>query len=82
MTYLVAHWQPIAVFLIGIAILGIYYFLHFRKKQIIVPWIAKYMLRNQNMVPSAEGLFNVVTSFIFLVGGIWIIVAIFYLSNG
>jgi hypothetical protein len=30
---------------------------------------------------SAEGLFNVATSFVVTVGGLWIILALFYLTN-
>ena len=82
MAYLVTHWQPIAVLLIGVLILGLYYYLHINKKQRIVPWIAKHIFRNENMTFSAESLFNVVTSFLFMIGGIWVIVGMFHLSNG
>jgi hypothetical protein len=42
----------------------------------------KKIFRNQFMAEkSAESLLSVVTSFLFMIGGIWIVVAIYYLSN-
>lgn len=81
-SYLTTHWQPIVALLAGLLILFVYYFLHFKVKNKAVMWIAKNIFRSENMTPSAEDLFNVITSFLFMFGGIWVIVAIFYLANG
>ena len=63
--------------------LTLYYYLQIRKKKQIVSWIAKYIFRSQFMSEkSAESLFNVITSFLFMAGGIWVVVAIYYLTNG
>lgn len=81
-SYLLTHWQPVAVLVLGPLMLGFYYYLHLKKKQSVLPWIARNIFRNENMIPSAESLFNVLSSFLFMFGLIWVIVAIFYLANG
>jgi len=80
--YLITHWQPISGLFIGLLMLALYYYLHFKAKDRVAFWIAKHIFRNQNRIASAGDLFNVVTSFLFMFGGIWVIVAIYYLSNG
>jgi hypothetical protein len=82
MNYLITHWQPVIALLVGLVVLALYYYLQVRSKVYILRWIAKSIFRNQNMLPSAESMFNVATSFLFMVGGIWVIVAIYYLSSG
>ena len=82
MNYLILHWQPVSGIFIGALMLAFYYYLQITVKRQITSLIAKHIFRNQNMVPSAEDLFSVVTSFLFMFGGIMIVVAIYYLSNG
>jgi hypothetical protein len=82
-TYLFTRWQPIVVLTMGIVILTLYYYLQLNKKKHIIPWMAKYIFRNQFLSEkSAESLFNVITSFLFTIGGIWAIVGIYFLSKG
>ncbi len=82
MNYLITEWQPIAGIFLGLLMLTFYYYLQIGKKAQIVKWIAKNIFRNQFMAEkSAESALNVVTSFLFMIGGIWIVVAIYYLSN-
>ena len=82
MNYLITEWQPIAGIFLGLLMLTFYYYLQISKKAQIVTWIAKNIFRNQFMAEkSAESALNVVTSFLFMIGGIWIVVAIYYLSN-
>jgi len=81
-SYLVHNWQPATGLLLGGLILGFYYYLHIKWKGHIVPWIAQHVFRNQNMMVSATSFFNVVSSFVFLLGGIWIVTALYYLGNG
>jgi predicted PurR-regulated permease PerM len=82
-SYLRAHWPPLVGLLIGSLIVAFFLYLHLRQKRNIVRWIARYVFRNQIMSDrSAESLFNVVTSFIAGVGGLWIILALYYLTNG
>ena len=81
-SYLVHNWQPVTGLLLGGLILGFYYYLQIKWKGCIVPWIARHVFRNPNMVASATSFFNVVSSFVFLVGGIWIVAALYYLGNG
>lgn len=81
-SYLITYWQPISGFLIGSLMLVLYYFLHVKLKGKITLWIAKNIFRNENMTPSAEDLFKVITSFLFMFGAIMVIVAIYYISNG
>ena len=69
--------------LIGVAVVSVYFCLKLTRHKTAIPFIAKYVFRNQPMsVTSAEKLFNVVTSYVFAIGGIWIIAALFYLANG
>ena len=81
-TYITKFWAPITVLIAGLILVSFFIYLHLKLKPRIVKWIAKYIFRNENMVPSAEGVFNVATSFVAMIGGLWIILAIYYLSNG
>ena len=80
--YLTSHWQPVAGLFIGVIIITSYFYLHARMKHYCLPLIAKYVFRDENMIPSAEGAFNVATSYLFMFGGIWIVIALYYLANG
>jgi hypothetical protein len=80
--YLLKEWPPILVLGAGVLLVGVFLYLHLVLKPKIVKWIAKYIFRNQVFSErSAEGLFNVAVSFIAAIGGIWIIFAIYYLTN-
>ena len=76
------HWQSIASLFIGILVLFSYYYLHIKNKRFILPWIARNILRNANMIPSAESIFNAVSGFFFLFGIILIVMTVYYLANG
>lgn len=83
-SYLVTYWQPLFMLLVGIiAVLLIGYMQWFgnvRKRA--VQWIAEYIFRNKlGSEQSADSLFMVVTSFIVAIGGVWIVVAILFLTN-
>ena len=66
---------------LGALMLVIYYYLQVRRKKQCVRWIMQHVFRSEYMIASAESLFNVVTSFLFMIGGVWIIVGIYYLSS-
>ena len=81
--YLYTYWAPLLVLVAGSVLITLFLFIHLLKKQEIIRWMAKYIFRNQIMAEkSAEGLFNVATSFVVTVGGLWISLAIYYLTNG
>jgi hypothetical protein len=47
----------------------------------VVRWIAKRIFRNDfKSEKSADGLFMAITSFLLLIGGLWIILAVQYLG--
>jgi hypothetical protein len=80
--YLLKEWPSILVLVGGVLLVGIFLCLHLVLKPRIVQWIAKYIFRNNLFSEkSAEGLFNVAVSFIGAIGGIWIIFAIYFLTN-
>lgn len=79
--YLITYWQPISGLFLGALLVGIFLYIHTRKKASFIRWIAKNVFRSQFMAEkSAEGLFNVATSFVLTVGGLLIILAILYLT--
>jgi hypothetical protein len=81
--YTAHNWQPLSGLFIGIALIALYLYLYLTRHRIFIPLIARHVFRNQLMSEkSAEGLFNVVTSYMFAIGGILIILALFYLTNG
>ena len=82
LNYLISHWQPVVGLFIGIIMLILYFYLHVRMKHYCLRLIAKYVFRNENMIPSAESAFNVATSFLFMFGGVWVVLALYYLANG
>lgn len=80
--YLAAYWQPLSGLIIGIVLVAFFLHLHLHRKQGAIRWIADNVFHNQFMAEhSAEGAFNVATSFVFTVGGLWIILAMLYLTN-
>jgi hypothetical protein len=81
LSYLITYWQPISGLFIGAFMVIAYLYLYTSKAKRIIPWMAKYIFRNQIFAErSAESLFNVVTSFLFMGGGLLIILAIYFLS--
>ena len=81
--YLYTYWAPLLILVAGSVLVALFLYLHLLKKQEIIRRMAKYIFRNQIMAEkSAEGLFNVATSFVVTVGGLWMILAIYYLTNG
>lgn len=82
-SYLVTYWQPLSGLLIGALLVAIYMNLYTNRRRNIIPWISSRLFRNQLMSErSAEGLFDVATSFLLMVGGLWLLLAIYYLTNG
>jgi hypothetical protein len=82
-TYIAEHWQPLFGLCIGVALISIYLYLYATKHCLVIPLIARYVFGNApSSIRSAEGLFNVLTSYVFVIGGIWIVLALFYLTNG
>ena len=79
--YLISHWQPVVGLFVGITIALFYFFLHTRVKHYCLTLIAKHIFRDENMIPSAESAFNVATSYLFMFGGLWIVLALYYLAN-
>jgi hypothetical protein len=80
--YIDANWQPLSGLCIGVALMSVYFYIYLTRHRLAIPIIAKHVFRSQQMSErSAEGLFNVLTSYIFAIGGIWIIAALFYLAN-
>ena len=80
--YLTFNQAPLSGLFVGILLVALFLYLYVLKKNMAVAWIAKHIFRNQFMSEkSAEGLFDVLTSFIVTIGGLWIILAIYYLSN-
>jgi hypothetical protein len=81
LNHLISHWQPVVVLFLGGAVVTFYYYLHTRLKQQCVAWIAKHIFRNENAIPSGENAFNVTTSYILMFGGMFIVLALYYLAN-
>ena len=83
-TYLATSWQPLLMLLIGLcAVLLVGYIQWFGStRKTIVQWIGKYIFRDKyGSQQSADSLFMVITSFLVAVGGVWIVVAILFLTN-
>ncbi len=80
MTYITEYWAPLSGMLIGLLIVAFFILLKTRWKKKSVQWVARVIFRNQIMSEkSAESLFNVVTSFLLTLGGLWIILALLFL---
>ena len=83
-TYLTIYWQPLLLLLMGTFI--VIFFVCIQRfgdiKQKAVHWLATIVLRNKFMSEkSINDLFTVVAGFLVSIGGIWIILAILYLTN-
>ncbi len=78
---LLTYGQPISGLIIGFLVLAFYGYLFLNKKQHVLPWIAKNIFRNPNMIPSAEDLFNVASSFIVVFALLWIGLAVYHLMS-
>ena len=77
------YWPSLVVLAGGILFVGFFLYLNVFKKQKIVGWLAKHVFRNQLMSEkSAENLLMTATSFLLMIGGLWIILALYYLVNG
>jgi hypothetical protein len=82
LSYIITFWPPLLILFAGAGLVAFFLYLHLLRKADSIRWMAKYIFRNQIMSEkSAEGLFNTATSFVVTVGGLWIILAIYYLTN-
>lgn len=81
MDYLVTYWQPLSGFVLGVLIVGAYFYLYAKRNEKIVSWIARNIFRDPNMIPSADSAFKVATSFMLMFGGLMIILALLYLDH-
>ncbi len=80
-SYIIKYWQPLSGLVIGLLLIILFCLLYTRWRKTPVEWIAKHIFRNQLMSEkSATGLFNVIISFIFMIGGLWVILALVYLG--
>ena len=80
-SYLLKNWQAIFGLIIGLLLMILFCLLYNRWRKAPIQWIAKHIFRNQLMSEkSAESLFNVITSFVFLIGMLWIVLALVYLG--
>jgi hypothetical protein len=80
-TYASFFWAPLLFLVAGCGTVGLFLYLHLSKKRSAIAWLAKYVFRSQMMSErSAEGLFNVVSSFVVMIGGIWILMALYVLT--
>jgi hypothetical protein len=79
--YIIEYWQPLSGLIIGLLLVVLFCLLYTRWRKKPVQWIAKHIFRNQLMSEqSATSLFNVLISFMFTIGGLWIILALMYLG--
>ena len=76
------EWEPIVGVIFGTILISLFLYLHLRRKSNIIHWISEHIYGNQFMSErSAESLFNVTVSFLAAIGGIWIILSLYYLTN-
>ena len=83
-TYLTVYWQPVLILLIGVATLALTGFIHWygSVKSEAVKWIARRIFKNGfGSGAMADNLVMVLSSFLVVVGMLWIGVAILYLTN-
>ena len=80
-SYFITYWQPLSGLILGALIIALYLYLYLNRDKKIVPWIARYIFRNQNMTPSADSLFKVAGSYLLMFGGLVIILALLYLTH-
>jgi hypothetical protein len=80
-TYISVFWAPLLFLVAGCGMVGLFLYLHMSKKRNAIAWLAKYVFRSQMMNErSAESLFNVASSFVVMIGGIWILMALYVLT--
>lgn len=80
-SYLIKNWQPIFGLILGLLFIVLFCLLYTRWRKASVQWIAKHIFRNQLMSEkSANSLYNVLISFIPVVGVIWAVLALVYLG--
>jgi hypothetical protein len=79
--YLLIYWQPLTGLTLGIVMVFLYFYLYATRKKALVPWVARYVFRNQAMSEkSADSLVKVLASYLFMFGGLIIILALLYLA--
>lgn len=79
--YITKYWQPMIGLAVGVLLIIFFCLLYTRWRKVSVQWIAKHIFRNQFMSEkSANGLFNVVISYIPVIGGLLIIIALLFLG--
>ena len=80
-SYIAANWQSLSGLIIGLLMVTLFICLYTRWKKGSIQWIAKNIFRNQLMSEkSAESLLNVLSGFLFAIGGLWIILALVFLK--
>ena len=80
-SYIIKYWQPLSGLVIGLLLLILFCLLYTRWRKAPVQWIAKHIFRNQIMSEkSASSLYNVLISFIPVIGVIWAVLALVYLG--
>lgn len=73
---------PLLVGILGLVMVAFSVYLFAVGKRRIVKWVAVHIFRNQRVSEkSAEGLLNVLASFLHTIGGLWIILAVFFFSR-
>lgn len=80
-SYIVKFWQPISGLIIGLFLIILFCLLYTRWRKAPVQWIATHIFRSQFMSEkSANSLFNVLISFIPVIGVVWAVLALVYLG--
>lgn len=80
-SYMTKYWQPLSGLIIGLFLVILFCFLYTRWRKTPVQWIAKHVFRNQFMSEkSADGLYSYLISFILVIGGLGIVLALLYLK--
>jgi hypothetical protein len=82
-SYFVVYWQPLSGLFMGVTLLVFVGYINWYKtvKADTIRWIARHIFRNKfKSEASADGLFMVVTSFLLLIGGTWVVAALVYLG--
>jgi hypothetical protein len=81
--YATTYFQPLTGLFVGGAILALVGYVNWygTVKTDVVRWIAKHIFRDEfRSEKSADGLLMAITSFLLLIGGLWIILAVQYLG--
>ena len=82
--YITYYVQPLLGLLAGVVVIGVVAYLNWYGaiKQDVVSWISRRIFDGEiESEASADGLFMAVTGFGVMFGGIWIVLAILYLSH-